>query len=350
MQLQKIQEVDLTNKRVLLRADFNVSIDEQGRAKETYKIAAAKETVDYIMSFKGVKLAMISHLGRPASPEDKKFSLIHLKDEVAQTFGFPTAFVCDCIGVCVQRAMEEHKDGQILLLENLRYHEGEKQNDAVFASQLVTAFDVYVNDAFSVTHREHASVHSITKCIDSYAGIWLQREVEMLSKAKEASQMPSVAIIGGAKIQTKLPLIKTLENTYTNILVGGKTATEALDEKITFSDRVFLPEDFAGDNRYDIGPKTINTFKVLIRESKLIIWNGPLGKFEQPPFDTGTNEIAKEIAHNKEAFSIVGGGESVQALRSLGYDKDVSFVSTGGGAMLAFMADESMPGLEVLQK
>lgn len=350
MQLKKIQGIDLTGKRVLLRADFNVSIDQNGSAQETYKIAAIKETVDYILSHEGVKLAIISHLGRPSSSEDTKYSLSQLQDEVAEILDRPVAFVCNCIGVCVQRAIEEHIDGQILLLENLRYHDAEKGNDDLFATQLATAFDVYVNDAFSVTHRAHASVHAITKVINSYAGIWIQKEVEMLTKAKKASETPSVAIIGGAKIQTKLPLIKTLEKSYTNILVGGKTATEAIDQKIAFGQRVILPEDFTGDKRYDIGPKTIKAFKALVRESRLIIWNGPLGKFEQSPFDAGTNEIAKEIALNKNAFSVVGGGESVQALHSLGYEKNVSFVSTGGGAMLAFMAGESMPGLEVLQK
>jgi len=349
MQLRKIQKVDLTNKRVLLRADFNVSIDPSGAAKETYKIAALKETVDYVLSHKGVSLAIVSHLGRPSSPDDTAFSLKNLKDEVSQILGRPVAFVCNCVGVCVQRAISEYKEGQVVLLENLRFHEGEKKNDSLFATQLTTAFDIYINDAFSVTHRAHASVQAITHLIPSYAGIWLQREVQMLTKAKTAAVTPSVAIIGGAKIQTKLPLIATLEKSYTKILVGGRTAVEAIDQKMSFSQKVVLPQDFAGEKKYDIGIQTITQFNTYINDAKLIVWNGPMGKFEQPPFDNGTKEIAQAIASNKQAFRIVGGGESVQALRSLGYDKDVDFVSTGGGAMLAFMAGEPMPGLETLQ-
>ncbi len=343
--LQDIRKIDLTDKRVIMRADFNITLDDQGDVKDRHKVEAARATVDYVLSHPGVTLAIMSHMGRPTGPDDKSFSLAHLRDDVSAILDRPVRIACDCIGVCVSGGIEDLPDGEILLLENLRYHDGEKGNDDYFAQQLAAPFDIYINEAFSVCHRGHASVDAITRHIPSYAGIWLQGEVETLTKVRDAVDQPAVAIIGGAKIETKIPLISALEQTYSAVLVGGRTAVEAMDESLVFSEKVMLPTDFAGAEKFDIGSETVKDFVHRIAQAKTVIWNGPMGKFEERPYDKGTVAIARAIADNPDAFSVVGGGESVQALRQTGLQNHVSFVSTGGGAMLAFLANENMPGL-----
>jgi phosphoglycerate kinase len=343
--LQDIRKVDLTNKRVLMRADFNISLDGDGDVKDRHKVEAARQTVDYVLAHSGATLAIMSHMGRPKDRDDKQYSMAHIRDDVSEILQRPVRIACDCIGVCVSGGIEDLPDGEILLLENLRYHVGEKNDDSHFAQQLAAPFDVYINDAFSVCHRSHASVHAIQEYIESYAGIWLQREVEILTKVRDHVEQPAVAIIGGAKIDTKIPLISALEQTYSSVLVGGRTSVEALEKGLHFSEKVMLPVDFVGVDKFDIGPKAIKDFVDRISVAKTIIWNGPLGKFEEKPYDKATLAIAQAIADNQEAFSVVGGGESVQALTQAGLENHVSFVSTGGGAMLAFLAGESMPGL-----
>jgi len=348
--LKKIQNVDLTNKRVLLRADFNVLLDKDKNVQDTYKIQAVRETVDYVLSHGGATLALMSHMGRPSGVVDKELSLAHIRDDISKILERPVNVACNSIGVCVQGALEGAKQGEILLLENLRFHEQEKANDRHFAQQLAAPFDSYINDAFSVCHRAHASVEAITEHIPHYAGLWLQKEVETLTKVRDTVEAPAVAIIGGAKIDTKIPLITALGKNYGTILVGGRTSVEAVDADMEFDDKVILPIDFTGSERYDIGPETIVKFIEKITTAKTVVWNGPLGKFEEKPYDTSTVKIAQAIAENKDCFSVVGGGESVQALEAAGLTEKISFISTGGGAMLAFLAGEEMPGLRVLIK
>lgn len=346
MDIQKIQDGSFADKKVLVRADFNVAISD-GKVKEKFKIEACKKTVEFLSAQVGAKIALMSHLGRPDGKVDLEFSLEQIKDELAEILGKKIVFVNDCVGVAVTKALAELKSGEILLLENVRFHEGEEKNDSEFAGKLAENFDVFVNDAFSVSHRDQASVTGVTKHIKSYAGVWLQEEMKNLNRVLHEPEYPATAIIGGAKIETKLPLIKRFEKTYTNILVGGKVANEAIDQKTPLSAKVILPFDFAKD-RLDIGEKTISRFKEIITTSKVIIWNGPMGKFEEPPYDHGTREILDAVIES-DAFTLIGGGESVQVLEERNLMDKISFVSTGGGAMLEYLSGNLMPGIEALR-
>jgi phosphoglycerate kinase len=347
MNLKKIQDADLKNKRVLVRVDFNVGI-EDGHTQEEFKISVAKETINYICSQDKAKLAIITHLGRPDGKKDPTFSLNSIKKDLERILDRKVKFVDDCVGQKVKDGFYDLPAGDILLLENVRFYEGEEKNSEEFAKQLSENFDVFVNDAFSVCHRDQASVTGVAKILPSYAGFRLQKELENLSKVMVAPEKPSVAIIGGAKIETKLPLIEKFQKTYDIILIGGMIANEAIDKNIQFPDNVFLPVDFAKD-RLDIGPKTIEDYKKIISTAKTIVWNGPMGKFEEAPYDTGTKEILSAVV-GSGAFSVMGGGESVQLLEETKSMEKISFISTGGGAMLEFHSGDKLPGIEALLK
>jgi len=366
--MNKIQDADLEGKKVLLRADFNVAI-KNGKVTEDFKIKACRETLDYLLK-NNCKIALCSHLGRPAAvktsadkPEGQKnleFSLEQIKDDVAQGVGQKIVFVDDCIGEKVRVKLENTLPEEVLLLENVRFHEGEdpvKSDDSSdhgarkihenFSRKLAEPFDVFVNDAFSVCHRDQSSVTGVAKIIPSYAGFWLQKEIEEMDKVRGEVEVPAVAIIGGAKIETKLPVIKFFENIYDNVLVGGKIANEAIDQKIEFSEKVILPSDFV-DDRLDIGPDSVEKYKEIIQNAKTIVWNGPMGKFEDEKYYKASKEIADAIFLS-DAYSVVGGGETVVILeKENGMDK-VDFVSTGGGAMLEYLSGNNLPGIEVLK-
>jgi len=364
MELRRIQDADLKNKKVLMRVDFNVAVEKED-AKEKYKIFASKETIDYILSQEGVKLALVGHLGRPTAlkncllgnellvnhPEisiDSEFSLKQLADDAERILGIEVKFVEDCIGEKVQAAQICQYRGEVLLLENVRFYCNDEKNDPEFSQKLAENFDVFVSDAFSVCHRDQSSVSGVAKILPSFAGFWVANEIENLEKVKENPESPAVAIIGGAKIETKLPLINELEKKYDYILVGGKIANEALDQGLQFSNKVVLPVDFS-ENRFDIGPKTIEKFCEIIKIAKTIVWNGPMGKFEEKPFDLGTNGVLEAVLASG-AFTLIGGGETVEILEKQNLLDKVSFVSTGGGAMLEYLSGNPMPGIEVLKK
>ncbi|KKP90479.1 MAG: Phosphoglycerate kinase [Parcubacteria group bacterium GW2011_GWC1_36_108] len=354
--IKKIQEGVFLDKKILVRADFNIAL-EDGKIKEKFKLEVCKKTVDHLSAQSGSKIALISHLGRPAAvktlagnAEGKKnpeFSLEQIKDELEIILERKIVFVNDCVGSEVSKALDALNVGEIILLENVRFYEGEEKNDSEFAKKLAENFDVFVNDAFSVCHRDQASVTGITAYVEGYAGLRLQEEIKNLSRVIHEPESPATAIIGGAKIETKLPLIKRFEKKYAHILVGGKIANEAVDQKIVFSSKVVLPLDFAKD-RLDIGPKTINRFKEIIAQSKVIVWNGPMGKFEEQPYDIGTRAILEAIVES-DAFTLIGGGESVQVLEENNLFDKISFVSTGGGAMLEYLSGNLMPGVEALR-
>lgn len=334
-------------KKVLLRADFNVAIDN-GQIKEEFKLKACKASVDYIAAQKDAKLAIISHLGRPDGEVKQEFSLLQMKDRLEQILGKKIIFATDCVGSEVAEKLSALNSGEILLLENVRFHKEDEINDAGFAKQLAENFDLFVNDAFSVCHRDQASVTGVPKVIPGCAGFWLQKEIDTLNHALHEPERPATAVIGGAKIETKMPLIQRFEKTYDNVLVGGRVANEAIDQGLDFSPKVVLAHDFAKD-RLDIGEKTIRRFAEIITHSKLVIWNGPMGKFEEPPYDNGTRKILEAILET-DAYAIIGGGESVQVLEENGLMDRVGFVSTGGGAMLEYLSGNPMPGIEVLKK
>ena len=345
MKLRRIQDADVAGKKVLLRVDFNVAV-ENGSVKENFKILAAKESIDYLLG-KKCKVALISHLGRPNGKVDPDFSLEQVVADAELILSEKITFVPDCVGEKVKVALEELSDG-VLLLENVRFHGGDEKNDLDFSEQLVENFDFFVNDAFSASHRDHASVTGVAKFLPSFAGCRLQEEIAEMTIVKEHPVHPAVAIIGGAKIETKLPVIKFFQEKYDYILVGGKIANEALDQKIEFSEKVILPFDFI-DDRLDIGPKTLEKFKEIIATAKTIVWNGPTGKFEEEKYAVSSEEILKAVLASG-AFTLIGGGETLEILEKNNAMEKVDFVSTGGGAMLDYLGGNAMPGIEALEE
>ncbi|HCP08375.1 MAG TPA: hypothetical protein DIT25_01080 [Candidatus Moranbacteria bacterium] len=352
--MRKIQEADVKNKKVLVRVDFNVGLAE-GKVKESFKIASAKETVDYLLN-RGAKVALMSHLGRPAAVKtlagdptgkiDPEFSLRQIVSDAEIILSEKITFISDCTGVAVKEALDSLNDG-VLLLENVRFYPGDEANDENFARQLAENFDLFVNDAFSASHRDHASVTGVAKLLPSYAGLRLQEEIHEMNIVKDHPVHPAVAIIGGAKIETKLPVIQFFEEKYDHILVGGKIANEAADQKMQFSQKVVLPVDLAKD-RFDMFAQTIEKYKQVISGAKTIVWNGPMGKFEEKPYDTGTNEVLSAVIKSG-AYVLMGGGESVEILEEQNVMVRISYVSTGGGAMLEYLSGNPMPGIEVLK-
>ncbi len=351
MELRSILEAgDMSGKKVLVRVDFNVELDDIQNVEEHFKIDISKKTVDYLFEQGASKVVLISHFGRPDGKRDEKFSMLPIVDDASRSLGRPVRFAHDCVGPEVLAALETLPEGEVLLLENLRFHTEEETNDEVFSQELAAPFDLFVNEAFSVCHRAHASVVGITRFIPSYAGLRLIEEVSHLERLQLDPARPTVAIIGGAKIETKLPIIRTFEKAYDAVLVGGKIANEAIDQGIVFADNVMLPQDFqGGEGRFDIGPVSSAQFAQVIALAKTIIWNGPMGKFEEKPYDLGTKIVLHAIIENKEASVVIGGGESLAVVERENMIDRVGFVSTGGGAMLEFLGGSAMPGLEVLK-
>ena len=344
--MRKIQDAEVENKKVLLRVDFNVAI-EDGEVKETFKIAAAKETLDYLLA-RNCKVAMISHLGRPDGKIDPEFSLGQLATEAGIILGEKIKFIPDCVGEKVTAGLDELQSGEVLLLENVRFYSGDEENDEEFAKKLAENFDIFVYDAFAVCHRNHASTTGVTKVLPSYTGLRMQEEIHEMTIIKDHPVSPAVAIIGGAKIETKIPVIKFFAEKYDYVLVGGKIANEAIDQKIQFSEKVILPMDFV-DDRLDIGPKTLEKFKEIIATAKTIAWNGPTGKFEDEKYAVSSNEILHAVIESG-AFVLVGGGETLEILEKNHAMDQISFVSTGGGAMLDYISGVPMPGIDALSE
>lgn len=346
--MKKLQEADVKNKKVLLRVDFSVAV-ENGKIKEKLKIEAAKKTISYLLS-QNAKMGLISHLGRPGGKFNQEFSFEPLTDGISKILNVRIIFIPDCVGEKIANSLDNLKNGEVILLENVRFYKEEEKNEIEFSKSLAENFDIFINDAFSVSHRNQSSVNGVAKFLPSCAGFQLQKEISEMEKIKNNFTRPAVAIIGGAKIETKLPVIKFFEKKYDYVLVGGKIANEALDQKIKFSQKVILPEDFI-DDRLDIGLKTAKKFKEIISASKTIVWNGPLGKFEEERYAAGTYEILDAVLSAKEkneAYVVIGGGETLEALGRKEATGKVSFVSTGGGAMLTYLGGGKMPGIEAL--
>ncbi len=350
MKLRNIGEVkEIAGKKILVRVDFNIELDAAQNAEEQFKLDVAKKTIDYLFKRGAAAIAVASHFGRPDGKRDEKFSLQPLTDDAQRALGRPVRFVADCLGENVVKALDALPVGEVLLLENLRFYAGEEANDVDFAVRLAGPFDMFVNEAFSVCHRAHASVVAITQYLPSYAGFRLIEEVAQLETLRVSPQHPAVAIIGGAKIETKLPIIRMFEKLYDSVLVGGMIANEAIDQKIEFDSNVILPQDFVGEGRLDIGANTIAQFAEVIATAKTIVWNGPMGKFEEKPYDAGTHGVLQAILTNKDAHVVIGGGESLAAVGRENAIDRIGFVSTGGGAMLDFFGGVTMPGLDVLK-
>ncbi|MBP9728307.1 MAG: phosphoglycerate kinase [Candidatus Moranbacteria bacterium] len=344
MALRSIETVDCSNQSVLIRVDFNIEQSNIAETEEHFRLQIARKTVDLVASAPGVRIALLTHFGRPDGKPDPLYSVEKLVPTVERALKRKVVFIPDCIGESVSEALNNLSGDQVLLLENVRFYPSEEENDEAFARKLATPFTLYVNEAFSVCHRAHASVEAITRVLPSYAGLRLIEEITELDRIRFSPEHPAIAIIGGAKIETKLPLIGTLEENYDALLIGGKVANEALDQKIVFSEKVLLPLDFDSSARLDIGPQTIAYYTQIIGKAKTIIWNGPMGKFEEKPYDIGTDAVLHAILESK-AYVVIGGGESLAVLEKADVINKVSFVSSGGGAMLEYLGGKQLPGI-----
>jgi len=435
MSKKTIKDVNISGKRVLVRVDFNVPIKD-GKIEDDTRIRGALPTIEYAIS-QGAKIILASHLGRPLKDKKKaddkgmpydesKYSLRpvyeylrslpelqeisgNLRDEAAPAVDGAAVgkaeikndrvfFVTDCIGPSVEESADRLQPGQVLLLENLRLHAEEEKNDPGFAKQLASLCDVYVNDAFGTAHRAHASTEGITHHVDTcVAGLLMEKELEFLGKALNDPERPFVAILGGAKVSDKIPVIESLiERKVDKLLIGGAmaytffkaqgftvgkslveddmipTALEIEQKAKDAGVELLLPTDHQVVDSYDplnsaksipvaftnaglvgldIGPETIEVFKNALEGAKTIVWNGPMGMFEEKPFDQGTVAIANAVAEatEKGAISIVGGGDSVAAVNQAGLADKISHISTGGGATLEFLAGDELPGVAALE-
>jgi phosphoglycerate kinase len=348
MDIRSIQGIDFTNARVCLRVDFNIERTNIGNTEEHYRIAVIKDTLAYLSKFSGIKIALLTHLGRPDGKPNTEDSTETLLASVIQTLERKVVFVPAIYGPAVNEALASITDDTLLLLENVRFDPGEETNDIAFAAKLTEPFTHYINEAFSVCHRAHASTVAVTHLLPAYAGFQILRELRELDSVRFTPDRPAVALIGGAKIETKLPLIHAFERNYDCVLVGGKIANEAIDQKMEFGPKVLLPQDFNGADRLDIGPTTIAYYGQILKMAKTIVWNGPMGKFEEKPYNLGTDVLMQAILDSK-AYVVVGGGESLSVLEQANALSSVSFVSTGGGAMLSYLSGEEMPGLLALR-
>jgi len=383
-----IRDIDVKGKRVLVRVDFNVPVKE-GVVGDDTRIRAALPTLNYLLE-NGAALILCSHLGRPKGSPDPQYSLRPVADHLAGLLGKPVAFAEDCIGPKADEAVEALKPGDVLILENTRFHAGETKNDPEMAKQLASLADLYVNDAFGSAHRAHSSTEGVAKFLPAVAGFLLEKEIKYLGQAVADPEKPFVAILGGAKISDKIGVIKNLLVKADSILIGGgmantffkaegypvadslvedealETAKEILAQagaKFRLPVDVVIADKFEADAAQkimatgpipdgwrilDIGPETVAHFAKIIGEAKTVVWNGPMGVFEFPAFAKGTFAIAQAAAESG-AVTIVGGGESVAAVKQSGLADKITHISTGGGASLEMLEGLTLPGVAALQ-
>jgi len=383
-----IRDIDVKGKRVLVRVDFNVPVKE-GVVGDDTRIRAALPTLNYLLE-NGAALILCSHLGRPKGSPDPQYSLRPVADHLAGLLGKPVAFAEDCIGPRADEAVEALKPGDVLILENTRFHAGETKNDPEMAKQLASLADLYVNDAFGSAHRAHSSTEGVAKFLPAVAGFLLEKEIKYLGQAVANPEKPFVAILGGAKISDKIGVIKNLLVKADSILIGGgmantffkaegypvadslvedealETAKEILAQagaKFRLPVDVVIADKFEADAAQkimatgpipdgwrilDIGPETVAHFAKIIGEAKTVVWNGPMGVFEFPAFAKGTFAIAQAAAE-AGAVTIVGGGESVAAVKQSGLADKITHISTGGGASLEMLEGLTLPGVAALQ-
>ncbi|OGU37269.1 MAG: phosphoglycerate kinase [Ignavibacteria bacterium RIFOXYB2_FULL_35_12] len=395
MKKLSIDKVDLKNKRVLVRVDFNVPLDENLQITDDIRITSSLPTINKIIKEDG-KAILMSHLGRPKGKVNLKYSLKPAAERLSKLLGKEVILSPDCIGEVVKSLVNKMNSGDVLMLENLRFHEEEEKNDEAFAKKLSELGDVYVNDAFGSAHRAHASTEGITKFVKTcVSGYLMQKELDYLGTAIANPQRPFAAVLGGAKISGKIDVISNLLGKVDKLLIGGGMAFTFLKaqgkeigksllevEKIVLAKEVLekaknsnvkflLPVDFIVADEFknespsmvvkadaipsdkmglDIGPETIKLFKQELENSKTIVWNGPMGVFEMDNFAKGTFAIAQVLADvtSKNAVTIIGGGDSAAAISKTGLDDKVSHVSTGGGASLEFLEGKVLPGVDAL--
>ncbi len=395
--MKNIDQYDFKGKKVIVRVDFNVPLNEQFEITDDTRIRAAIPTIQKILNGGGAVILM-SHLGRPKSGPEDKFSLRHLVNDLSQKLGTPVQFADDCIGKEAREKAEALKPGEVLLLENLRFYPEETKGDEAFAKKLADLADVYMNDAFGTAHRAHASTAIIAKFFpeDKMFGYVMGNELKNINKVLKEGKKPITAVLGGAKVSGKIEIINHLLDKVDNLIIGGgmmftfikasggkvgkslvedeliSTARDAMQKATDLGVNMYIPTDTVAADAFDndaqttvcksgdipdgwmgldIGPETVKTFSTLIENSATILWNGPMGVFEMDNFAHGTVAIAHAIvkATEKGAFSLVGGGDSVAAVNKYKLKDKVSYVSTGGGAMLEFIEGKTLPGVAAIE-
>jgi len=346
---KNLKDFSVANKRILVRCDFNVPLDKKGDILDDFRIRKSLPTIEYLIENKA-KIVLMSHLDpESAGVADKKYTMDEVAKKLSENLGFPVHKQDDCIGPVVEMAVQNLKSGEVLLLENLRFYKQETENNREFSQQLASLGDVYVNDAFSVCHRDHASISGITEFLTGSVGLLLESEISALNKIMNNPAKPMVALVGGTKVKTKSKFINKISEQADVVIVSGLIKKEIEEQSIQFneSEKIIGPSGELGAP--DINDESIEVFKKEILKAKTILWNGPFGKFEEKEYEKGTLAIANAII-DSGAFSVVGGGETVEFLAKQGIIEKFSHVSTGGGAMLSYLAGERLPGLEALKQ
>ncbi len=343
--MKTIKDADVTGKKVLVRCDFNVPLDENGNILDNFRIKETAPTINYLAD-KGARVILMSHLGDPEG-FSVNLTLDKVKESLSQILGREIKKANDCTGEEVKKMTQSLLDGEILILENLRFNKEEAENNQEFAKQLAGLADIYINEAFSVCHREHASIASVPFYLPAYAGFLLEKEIVSLERVYKDPEKPMIAIIGGKKVETKIKVIDRLSERSTFVIISGLIKKEADEKKIPFilPEKIVAPTGNLSD--FDISDETIELFKEKILTAKTVLWNGPFGKTEDEQYCKGTLAIANAIVESG-AFSLAGGGETIEFLDRHGLTEKFSHVSTGGGAMLSFLAGEELPGLKAL--
>ncbi len=393
--MKTLNDFNFNTKKALIRVDFNVPLDDNFKVTDATRIEAAKPTIDKILA-DGGSVILMSHLGRPKGKEEK-YSLKHILDKTSEVLGKEVKFAEDCIGSVAEEAAKNLQPGEILLLENLRFYAEEEAGDVDFAKKLASLGDIYVNDAFGTAHRAHASTTIIAQFFpnDKCFGTLLAKEIESLNKVLKDSEKPVTAVLGGSKVSSKITVIENILDKVDHLIIGGgmtftfikalggkigdsiceddkmDLALEILEKAKAKNVEIHLPVDVIAANAFsndavtqvvnvneipdgwqglDAGPESLERFKKVILESKTILWNGPLGVFEMEKFAKGTISLGEFIAEatEKGAFSLVGGGDSVAAVKQFGLEPKMSYVSTGGGAMLEMLEGKSLPGIDAI--
>ncbi len=392
--MRTIRDLEITGKRVLLRVDFNVPMDDDGNITDDLRITSVLDTIEYSVS-QGARVILCSHMGRPMGKRIERYSLAPVARRLSQLLGKDVPLAPDCVGVETEEKVAAMHNGDVLLLENLRFHAEEQENDPEFAEQLARLADVYVNNAFAVSHRVHASVVGVTKFVEEKAaGFLLEKELEYFHRSVDNPVRPLIAIVGGAKVSSKLGALTNMLDKVDAMLIGGamantflksrgygtgasKVEDDLLEKAAEFladakgkGVKVYLPVDvvaadsFAADavNKQvtikdipedwmalDIGPASVICFREVLADARTIIWNGPMGAFEMDPFAQGTRGVARAVA-SAHALSITGGGDSNAAVKKFGEAGNISYMSTGGGAFLMLMEGKQLPGVAALEE
>ncbi len=351
--MKKLKQIDFAGKRVIIRAGMNVPV-KNGQVVDDVRIKSVLPTIKYAVDQSPKFILLVTHLGRPGGKVVAELSTKPLIEPLKKMLKRKIVMIDSPAELEELINADSDDKNTIYLLENIRFWPEERANDQKLAEELSKFFDVYVNEAFSTAHREHLSIVGLPKYTkEKCAGMLFEEELDKLTKIKDQPEHPAVAVIGGAKIATKLPVIENLARDYDKVLMGGMVANETIDQKLELGDNVMLPTDFSPEEkkeeRLDIGPETVAAFTSEIKKAQTIVWNGPMGKFEDDEAAEGTQEIMKAIAENHEAMQVIGGGETLEALRKFGDFSDFDYVSMSGGAMLEFLAGKELPGVRALE-